>query len=127
MSDSQAIQSDLIGLLATSNGSGPLWATETDDLDCTFVSWKKGEGVVSHVNSEVDVLMIVLSGLGEALIGSEAFVLERGKVVMIPKGLAREITAQGDGLAYLNVHKRRKRLGLGDAHDRLAGQQSLRP
>lgn len=118
MLDNKTIQANLVGLLTNRNDSGPLWSTESEDLDCTFVSWQDGQGVVAHVNSEVDVVMIVLFGSGKATVGDEAIELSRGQVVLVPKGAHRSIHAVGDGLAYLNVHKRRKRLIPGNPDDR---------
>jgi len=82
MLDNKTIQANLVGLLASRGDSGPLWATESDDLDCTFVSWENGQGVVAHVNSEVDVMMIVLSGYGKAIIDGDE--VGGGCVVDIP-------------------------------------------
>jgi quercetin dioxygenase-like cupin family protein len=121
-----AVQADLVSLLSSRSDSGPLWSTESEDLDCTYVSWQSGQGVPVHINSEVDVVMVVLSGYGQAQIGGEVIELARGKVVLVPKGISRSVQASGDGLSYLNVHKRRKRLMPGDGSSRGALQASLR-
>jgi mannose-6-phosphate isomerase-like protein (cupin superfamily) len=125
MSDKPLVHADLIGLI-DENGTGPLWSTESEDLDSTFVRWEGGYRVLSHVNAEVDVLMVVVSGAGSLVVDDECIDLSQGKVVMVPKGSSRSIEAGVEGLAYVNVHKRRKRLGLGDSRDRLRGQASLK-
>ena len=101
---------NLLDVLAAETGTGPIWSTEADDLDCTFVSWEQGGGVAVHVNQEVDVLMMVLSGDGVARIGGDEVKIKLGSVLLIPKGVERSIEAASTRLAYLNVHKRRKRL-----------------
>ncbi|HJP84334.1 MAG TPA: cupin domain-containing protein [Fimbriimonadaceae bacterium] len=101
---------NLLDILASDTGTGPLWSTEADDLDCTFVAWDRGKGVEAHVNQEVDVVMIVLSGRGVARVKGDEFKLAAGTVVMIPKGVERSVEASGEKLSYVNVHKRRKRL-----------------
>lgn len=111
--------------LAQRGGTGPIWATESDDLDCTFVAWGNGQGVVEHVNTEVDVVMVVLSGNGSVLLDGRSVDFSPGTVLMIPKEVSRAIHAGEGGVAYLNVHKRRKRLHLGNPATRIHGQQNL--
>lgn len=89
---------------------GAIWGTETEDLDATVVRWDTGLGVASHINDEVDVIMTVLLGTGSVTVDGETSLLGPGQIVVIPKGAAREIKAYSDGITYLNVHKRRKRM-----------------
>ena len=125
MSAEVAVQANLVALQASRSDSGPLWSTESEDLDCTFVAWETGQGVLEHVNSEVDVIMVVISGYGNVYVNGESVELSRGKVVVVPKEATRAIKATGDGLAYVNVHKRRKRLQLSNASERAQGQIGL--
>ncbi len=92
--------------------SGPHqpWSIETEDLDATLVSWEEGSGVTAHVNSQVDVVMVVLAGNGIVRVGSEEQAIEPGMVVVIPKSSVRRVRATKGRLTYLNVHKRRGRL-----------------
>lgn len=108
------VNENLLSLLDAKGGFGALWATESEDLDCTFVSWQGGKGVSPHMNAEVDVLMIVMEGKGQVLVDNTVTELEPGRVVLVPKGRERSVVAGDQGLAYLNVHKRRKRLMPGD-------------
>lgn len=114
----------LIGL-AAGGANGPLWGTETQDLDCTFLVWHQGEGVPEHVNSEVDVAMIVLSGSASVCIEGQASELGEGMVVVIPKGTSRGIQAGAAGVAYVNVHRRRRGLTMSDPSDRDQLQRHL--
>jgi mannose-6-phosphate isomerase-like protein (cupin superfamily) len=105
----EATQIDLIALAATDQ-TGPLWGHETEDLDCTFLTWNGGHQIPPHVNDEVDVVMIVLAGQGEATVAGTIYPLSQGQTLVIPKSLERSITALSERFSYLNVHKRRRRL-----------------
>jgi mannose-6-phosphate isomerase-like protein (cupin superfamily) len=87
-----------------------MWSTETEDLDATLLSWDDGGGVAPHVNSEVDVVMIVLSGSGLIRVGEEQQNLEPGAIIVIPKSVEREVRCTSGRLTYLNVHKRRRKM-----------------
>lgn len=100
---------DFVDLQTLVPSNGAMWGTETEDLDATLVSWAAGKGVAAHTNREVDVVMVVLEGRGRVQRGEEILEVEKGQVVVFPKGIERSITAD-DRLTYLNVHKRRKRL-----------------
>ena len=90
--------------------TGPIWGTETEDLDCTLLQWPAGHEMASHVNDEVDVVMTVLQGTGQLEVDEVKTLLKPGVVVVIPKGAARRIQADSKPFVYLNVHKRRRRL-----------------
>jgi quercetin dioxygenase-like cupin family protein/iron-sulfur cluster repair protein YtfE (RIC family) len=96
-------------------GSGPVWGTESDDLNATLLSWKAGSGPPEHVSEERDVLVVVLDGSAILRIDGDERQLERGETVIIAKGVARKLTAGPDGLRYLSVHRRRPPLQIGSA------------
>ncbi|HEX4745564.1 MAG TPA: hemerythrin domain-containing protein [Gaiellaceae bacterium] len=95
-----------VDLLAR-DGTGPLWGTETEDLNATLLAWPPGAGPPGHVNAERDVLLVVLAGSLTLTVDREALVVDAGKVVAIPKGSTRAISAGADGVRYLSVHTRR--------------------
>ena len=92
---------------AIAERAGPLWGTETDDLNATLLTWPHGSGPPEHVNSERDVLLVVLAGSATITVDGEAQLVEPGQVIVIEKGSARQITAGTDGVRYLSVHTRR--------------------
>lgn len=49
-------------------GSGPLWGIASSDLNATLLVWPAGHEIAEHVNAELDVLVIVLSGRGSATV-----------------------------------------------------------
>jgi len=87
--------------------NGPQWGTATDDLNLTVLSWKNGQGVVEHVNNELDVLWIALEGTAEVNINGEIFPIEQGGAIVIPRGAARALKSTSADFKYISIHKRR--------------------
>ena len=88
-------------------GSGPLWGTETDDLNATLLAWPAGHGPGEHVNSERDVVVVVLAGSATIAIDGEPYAVRAGDALVLEKGRRRSISAGPDGVRYLSVHRRR--------------------
>jgi quercetin dioxygenase-like cupin family protein len=88
-------------------GRGPVWGTESDDLNATLLAWPAGEANPEHVNAERDVLVVVVSGGGSLEVDGEAHELGPGDAVLVPKGASRRLAAGPHGIRYLSVHRRR--------------------
>lgn len=99
-------------------GRGPLWGTETDDLNATVLAWDSGDGSPEHVNAERDVLVVALAGSATVMIDGEPRELRSGQAVCVEKGRRRQIVAGADGVRYLSVHRRRGRLQIASAPKR---------
>jgi len=110
MTDSTVLV-DLLRVAQADHGRGALWGTESEDLDATLVAWPEGQGVAVHTNDEVDVLMVVLEGSATVEVGDVGYPLSPGGFLLIPKGTERRVEATSGRLVYLNVHKRRKKMG----------------
>lgn len=89
------------------HGRGPQWGVETEQLNATILSWEKGRGLEAHVNHELDVVLVVLEGEGEAFIEDEKISLRAGMIVPIAKGVVRAVTATSERLTYASIHRRR--------------------
>ena len=101
---------ELLDLLdaAANGGSGAILSRETEDLDLNLVRFANGAGVASHVNREVDVLLVAVSGVGTVSVGGERFSLESGTALLIPKDTVRAIESPASGeFVYLSIHRRR--------------------
>jgi len=98
--------SPVVDLLAP-DGNGPLWGTETDDLNATLLAWPAKGGTREHVNSERDVIVVVLSGSATVTIDGEPHGVRAGQTLTFKKGQSRSITAGPRGIRYLSVHLRR--------------------
>jgi quercetin dioxygenase-like cupin family protein len=104
----------VVDLLAA-RGRGPVWGTESEDLNATVLSWNAGEGPPEHVNSERDVFLLVLAGSATLLLEGEEHAVHAGDAVLVEKGRSRRLTAGADGVRYLSVHRRRAPLGITQA------------
>ena len=76
------------------------------DLNVNLLVWGADEGVVEHVNGEVDVLLVGIAGDGLAEVDGMAHPLRAGQALIIPKGVRRAIRSTGGRFAYLTCHRR---------------------
>lgn len=97
-----------LGPLLDAPGDGVHWTLGAEgDLNANLVRLEPGHAIGEHVNDEVDVLVVVLAGVGEARIDGHRLPLVHHQVVLLPSGARRSIEAGPEGLAYLTVHRRR--------------------
>jgi quercetin dioxygenase-like cupin family protein len=89
---------------------GPQWSAESADLDVNLLAFGAGAGVAAHVNAEVDVLLLGVSGSGTVVVDGADHALVAGTLLLIPRGARRAITGGSEGLAYLTCHRRREPL-----------------
>lgn len=101
---------DLAYLTQVSQSNGPQWGAESEDLNATLLTWRKGQGIDAHVNEEVDVLIVCIEGELIVTIDGLASALRKGHVVIVPKGASRSLAAVSDGASHLNVHRRKRKL-----------------
>lgn len=93
--------------LSTPLGSGPLWGTETEDLNATLLAWPAGDGPDEHVNNECDVILVVLAGAATVTIDGEPHVVHVDEALIVEKGRRRSLSAGSVGVRYLSIHRRR--------------------
>ncbi len=87
---------------------GVVWTLEgRGDLNANLVHFGPGRGVGEHVNDEVDVVFVGVSGSGSVVVDGEKFALGPGRMVFVPKGCLRATRSGSDEFAYLTVHQRR--------------------
>jgi mannose-6-phosphate isomerase-like protein (cupin superfamily) len=97
-----------LGALAQESSVGqPVWAYQSTDLNVNLLVWGADEGVVEHVNSEVDVLLVAIAGDGLVEVDGTAHPLRTGQAIIIPKEARRAIRSTGGRFAYLTCHRRR--------------------
>lgn len=108
---------DLRELIAASEDrEGAIWTLEgSGDLNANLVRFDAGGGVEEHINNEVDVLFLGISGSGTVVVDGESHPLGPGKLVFAGKGTRRSTRAAAGGLAYLTVHRRRGPLRIGSS------------
>lgn len=94
--------------------SGVVWTLEgSDDLNVNLVSFEAGGGVGGHMNDEVDVIFVGVSGSGFVEADGREHALEAGELVFVPKGARRSTRGVSKGFAYLTIHRRRGPLRIG--------------
>lgn len=99
-----------VDLLGVGPGTGPVWGLASTDLNATLLAWPPDHVVAEHVNAELDVLVIALSGHGTVVMDGEPHDLPTGSAILLPRGTRRRIEAGHAGLRYLSVHRRRGQL-----------------
>lgn len=102
------------GQVLSAGGSGVVWTLEeSEQLNANLVRFEAGDGVGEHVNEEVDVVFIGVSGSGLVSVDGEEHPVSPGTLVFAPKGTRRSTRAASGGFAYLTVHRRRGPLRIG--------------
>jgi quercetin dioxygenase-like cupin family protein len=77
------------------------------------VRFGTGEGVGEHVNDEVEVIFLGVSGSGIVTVDREEHALSAGMMVFIPEGARHSTLGASEDFAYLTVHRRRRPLQIG--------------
>jgi quercetin dioxygenase-like cupin family protein len=110
-----ALGKDLKAVAASAAGrQGVLWTLEgSEDLNANLVRFGSGRGVEEHVNDEVDVVFVGVSGSGFIEVGGEERTLGAGVLVFVPKGARRSTRAASENFSYLTVHERRGPVRIG--------------
>jgi len=93
---------------------GVVWTLEgSTDLNANLVRFEAGGGVGEHVNEEVDVLILGVSGSGLVGVDGEEHTVANGGMVFVPRGARRYTRAVSDDFVYLSIHRRRGPLRIG--------------
>jgi quercetin dioxygenase-like cupin family protein len=96
-----------VDLAAAPSGAGPLWGMQSEELNATLLEWPPGGGVAEHVNDELEVLLLVLSGSASIALDGTEHELSTGNLLLVPRGCVRSVTAGSGGVRYPSVHRRR--------------------
>ncbi len=107
VNDPTMVTVDLVGIAATSAALQPAWSHQGSDLNVNLIVLDAGDGIDEHVNREVDVLLVGVSGTGTVTIDGERHAIAPGSAVVVPKGARRGTRAGEDRFAYLTCHRRR--------------------
>ena len=106
----------------TTPGSREIFARSTAELRSghrgrPLAQFGTGHGVEEHVNDEVEVIVLGISGSGIVRVDREEHALSAGMLVLIPKGARRATVSTSEDFAYLTVHRRRRPLQIGLRQD----------
>jgi quercetin dioxygenase-like cupin family protein len=98
---------DLAALAREVEAQGVAWSLQSEDLNANLLVFGPEGGVEGHVNSDVDVLIVVVAGEGILEVDDTHRPLRAGQAVLIAKGSRRSIRGVSDPFAYLTCHRRR--------------------
>ena len=98
---------DLATLARAATAPGAAWTHQSEDLNVNLLVFASGQGVAEHTNTEVDVLLIGISGAGAVIVDGTRHILRVRQALLIPKGANRSIQSESDPFAYLTCHCRR--------------------
>jgi len=100
---------DLGEIAASAVGrTGAIWTlVGSGELNANLVRFEKGGGVGEHVNDEVDVIIVGVSGSGLVRVDGGEHPVSNGTMIFVPRGARRSTRAVSGGFAYLSVHRRR--------------------
>lgn len=89
--------------------TGALWrlAEPGRQLDANLVHLPPHGAIDRHVEPDLDVLLLVVSGDGTLTTAQERRPLTEGCLAWLPRGSGRGLAAGADGMTYLTVHRRR--------------------
>ncbi|PRH76710.1 hypothetical protein C6N75_24150 [Streptomyces solincola] len=120
-------ETDVDELLRAGGGrSGALWrlGRRNRQLDANVVRVPPGSPVGDHVEAQVDVLLVVVSGSGTLMLDGARREVSRGVVVYLPRGARRAVEPGADGIVFITAHRRRSGLRIGRARPAGAGESS---
>ncbi len=101
-------------LAAAGERVGAIWTLEQSaELNANLVRFSAGGGVDEHINEEVDVLFVGVTGSGVVEVDGHGHPLRAGTVAFVPKGARRSTRSESGDFAYLTVHRRRGPLQIG--------------
>ncbi len=90
-----------------SQRAGAIGSLVGADLNVNLVRLTPNEYLEAHINTEVDVLLVGISGAGTVELDDGDEPLATGSALYVPKGLRRGIRAGSQGVVYLTCHRRR--------------------
>jgi quercetin dioxygenase-like cupin family protein len=89
--------------------AGALWKLSEPgrQLDANVVHLEPGRHIGTHIEPDLDVILLVLAGHGSLGTERGPQELTAGNLLWLPHGSSRSLTAGTEGLRCLTVHRRR--------------------
>jgi quercetin dioxygenase-like cupin family protein len=102
-------------IAASAHGrAGVVWTLEaSSELNANLVRFEAGGGVEEHVNDEVDVIIVGISGSGFVIVDGKEHPVSNGTITFVPIGARRSTRSTSGEFAYLTLHRRRGPLRIG--------------
>ncbi|MGI8421904.1 MAG: hypothetical protein ACR2MU_06555 [Gaiellaceae bacterium] len=80
------------------------------ELNATIMDWPAGHATPEHVNTEREVLLVVLLGSAVVRVDEVDYPRAAGQALVIEVGARRQIVAGPEGVRCLTAHRRREGL-----------------
>ena len=87
--------------------AGALWSINGDQLNVNLIRFDTDHGVAEHINSEVDVLGVVVSGSALLRLDDAQHELTAGMLFYVPRGRRRGLRVIDGPFVYISCHQRR--------------------
>lgn len=111
MSEPTPARPEVVDLTAWPPGEGAdgvVWTLgPPSELNVNLVRVGPGGEMHEHVNTEVDVLVVVVAGRGELTVDGVTHALGPASLAHVPAGARRALRAGDDAFTYLSIHRRR--------------------
>ncbi|MZD03925.1 hypothetical protein GTW43_02345 [Streptomyces sp. SID5785] len=100
---------------AAPDATGALWRLRgaARQLDANLIRLRPDAHGDAYVESDLDVLLVVVEGSGTLHRAGADEELAPGVLVFVPRGERRSVSAGAAGLAYLTCHRRRPGMTIG--------------
>ncbi len=98
---------DIAASLRQASNDGPICSVNSEQLNVNLLRLLTGDGVVEHVNNEVDVVLVIFEGSGDLTVDGVTYPLGPGRVLVVPRGATRAMRCRAGPLVYLTCHRRR--------------------
>src|SRR4051794_29791236 len=90
------------------HGDGVHWTlADPSDLNANLVHLDPTSSVAEHINTDVDVVLVVVAGDGVIDVDGRSHTVTSPTLAHVRKGARRAIRAGDVGLTYVTVHRRR--------------------
>ena len=101
-------------LAAAGEHAGAIWTLEQSaELNANLVRFSARGGVDEHINEEVDMLFVGVTGSGVVEVDGHKHSLRAGTVMLVSKWARRSTRSGSGGFAHLAVHRLRGPLRIG--------------
>ncbi|MCU0493664.1 MAG: cupin domain-containing protein [Chloroflexaceae bacterium] len=98
---------DVAEALREASYDGPIWSANCEQMNVNLMRLSSGQGVAEHVNADLDVLLVVLEGVGTITLDGEERSFEAGQVFVLPRGTRRGIQCRNGPLVYITCHRQK--------------------
>lgn len=98
---------DIAATLRQAENDGPIWSVNSEQLNVNLLRLPTGDSIAAHINTELDVVLVIFEGSGELVVDDVVYPLRPGRALVVPRGATRAMRCTAGPLVYLTCHRRR--------------------